>query len=492
MALRQLMLSRKIAAKKEELDKLLARKAELAEQRSALTTREAELEAAVNEITEETPEEERTEAEAAVSEWEGQVAECEAAQAENEQAAVNLQNEIDGLQRELDELNARAAAPQGQPAQEPAPVEDAAEVRSERKGSRMIRMMGMFGTAQQREALFAREDVKAFAQRVRQLGKEKRAVSGGEILIPQVMLPMLCEQVEASSKLLKYVNFQSVNGTAREPIMGTIPEGVWTEMCANLNELVLVFNDVEVDGYKVGGFIPVCNALLEDNDVNLVAQVLFALGRAIAIALDKAILYGTGTKMPKGIVTRLAETAAPANYPATARPWADLHTSNIVKITAANSVGVKLFQSILAAFGNAKSTYGAGGKFWAMNEKTHTKLVAEALNFNAAGALVAGVEGTMPVIGGAIEELDFIPDDNIIAGYGEQYLLAERAGVSLATSEHFMFTADKTVFKGTARYDGQPAIAEGFVVIGMNGATPATSATFAPDTANTTGGTTGG
>ena len=374
------------------------------------------------------------------------------------------------------------------PAEEPAsdPDEDAAEEgRSERKVKRTMNIRTMFGTAQQRAALFARDDVKQFAQRVRQLGKEKRTVSGGELLIPEVILPLLKEQVEQNAQLLRYVNLQSLTGTARENIMGTIPEAVWTEMCATLNELSLGFNDVEVDGYKVGGYIPVCNALLEDNDINLVSQILFALARAIAIALDKAILYGTGTKMPLGIVTRLAQTAKPTGYPTTARAWADLHTSNIKSITAANSTGIKLFQNILDVFGNAKKKYGAGGKFWAMNEKTHNKLTAEALTFNAAGAIVSGMGDTMPVLGGDIVELDFIPDNVIIAGYGELYLLVERAGIQIAMSEHYKFIEDKTVYKGTARYDGKPAIAEGFVAFGIAGATVSASAvTFTEDTAN--------
>jgi len=119
-----------------------------------------------------------------------------------------------------------------------------------------------------------------------------------------------------------------------------------------------------------------------------------------------------------------------------------------------------------------------------MKEKTHMALVGEAMSFNANGAIVTGINNTMPVIGGDIVELDFIPDNNIIAGYGELYLLAERAGVKLASSEHFLFTSDKTVFKGTARYDGKPVIAEGFVVIGVNNTTPAATVTFAADSAN--------
>lgn len=484
--LKQLLLTRKIASKREELEKLKATRAELDQAREAMKTREAELEAAVKEITAETPEEDRAEIEKAVSEFEAQVKEADDAIEENEKATVDLTGEIDGLENELKTLNEKAEKPAPAapvPAPEADPVAD--EAPEERKVTRMYKIRKMFGTTAQRDAMFARDDVKAFATQLRKMGKEKRAVSGGDLLIPEIMLPMIREQVEENSQLLKYVNLQEVGGTARETIMGTIPEAVWTEMCANLNELSLVFNDAEVDGFKVGGFIPVCNALLEDNDVNLVSQVLFALTRSIAIALDKAILYGAGTKMPQGIVTRLAQTAAPATYPATARPWADLHTSNIITITAANSTGIKLFQAILGAFGNAKKKYGAGGKFWAMNEKTHTKLVSEALNFNAAGALVAGVNSTMPVIGGDIVELDFIPDDNIVAGYGELYLVGERAGVALASSEHFLFTSDKTVFKGTARFDGKPVIAEGFVAIGVNGTAPSTTVTFAQDTANT-------
>jgi HK97 family phage major capsid protein len=93
----------------------------------------------------------------------------------------------------------------------------------------------------------------------------------------------------------------------------------------------------------------------------------------------------------------------------------------------------------------------------------------------------------MPVLGGAIEVLDFVPDNIIIAGYPDLYLLAERAGSTLAASEHVRFIEDQTVFKATARYDGKPVIPAAFVVFGVNGATIATqlaTVTFAQDTAN--------
>ena len=120
-----------------------------------------------------------------------------------------------------------------------------------------------------------------------------------------------------------------------------------------------------------------------------------------------------------------------------------------------------------------------------MNHKTKVALLANALEVNSAGAIVAGMEAQMPVIGGEIVELSFIPDNNIVFGYGDLYVLAERAGFRLDNSEHAMFVNDKTVFRGTARYDGQPSIAEAFGVLTIVNSAPTTSGiTFASDTAN--------
>ena len=485
--LRQLLLTRKIAAKRAELDKLKAERAELDEKRTALKTREAELEAAVNEMTEETPEEDRAAVDAEVQEFEGQVAEADAAEAANDAAQVNLQNEIDGLQRELDELNAKATTPAAAPA-EAAPTEapaetDAEDIRSERKGRTMIRKL--FKTAQERAAFLAREDVKNYLTEVRSAIREKRAITNAGLTIPDVMLELIRHEVAQASKLLGYVRVRNVGGKARQNIAGAIPEGVWTEMCASINELTIGFHQVEVDGYKVGGYIAICNAILEDSDYDLAAEIVSAIGGAIAKALDKAILFGTGTKMPIGIVTRLAQTSQPANWGANAPAWTDLHTSNIKKLNIASSTGAEFFATLIENLGIAKDWYNAGGLFWVMNRKTHIKLMTKALAFNSAAALVANTE-FMPVLGGTVIEFedDQIADNEIIGGFGGNYLLAERAGVEFASSDIPLFLQDQTVFKGTARYDGMPVAGEAFVVVNFANTDPTTSKDFPEDEAN--------
>lgn len=453
----------KVIMLRKKLSEVTKKLTEAREKTKELATREKELEAAIEEAQTEEEKE-------AVSQ---EVEQYEKDKEENDESVRTLEKEVSDTESELAELESKQR--QAEPAPE-ARMRGVETVKTTRK-----KFFGM--TVQERDAFFARDDVHAFLERVRTLGTQNRAITGAELTIPSVMLELLRENIEEYSKLYKHVRVQSVPGKARQTIQGTIPEAVWTEMNAAINELSLVFNDAEVDGYKVAGYMVINNAVLKDSDIDLASTIITSLGQSIGLALDKAILYGTSKKMPTGVVTRLAQATKPETYPNTAREWKNLSSSNIVSIAAAKK-GVDLFKEIVIASGNAKGKYSTGNRFWAMNETTKTKLVAEALSFNAAGAIATGMGDTMPIVGGAIETLDFIPDNVIVGGYGDLYLLAEREGAQITQSEHVKFLEDQTVYKGLARYDGLPVIAEGFVAIGILGTTPTADMTFAEDTAN--------
>ena len=456
MALKKLMLRKNIEDKKAALAKLREAEADF-------EAREKELAASIEEVN---TQEERD----AVM---GEIEKFDSEKAEHDQKVTDLDKEVRDLEAELEALEKKDEAPA------PAPADPEPEERKDKRHMETRKFFGM--NTQERDAFFAREDVKNFLETVRTSMKEKRAVNNAGLLIPDVMLPLLRQVTEENSKLIGKVNRQSVPGTARQTISGTIPEAVWTEMCGKLNELDMLFNGVEVDGYKVGGFIAICNAILEDSDIALATEIINTLGAALGYALDKAIVYGTGTKMPLGIVTRLAQTAQPADYPAAARPWADLHTSNLKKT---NATGQALFKEIVKAKKATNNKYSKGSLVYLMSENTKDDLTVESIGVNLNGAIIAGMQGTMPITGGEIVELSFIPDGDIVLGHLDTYLLAERAGVQIGSSEHVRFIEDQTVFKGTARYDGLPVIAEAFAVINIKNTNPTTSVSFAPDTAN--------
>ena len=471
--LKVLLLRKKLDTAKKALEALRAKDADF-------DKRESEIAQSIEEASNmEGTDEEIAEAQKTVEEATDAF---EAEKATHKEEEAKLESEINELEEAIAaEEAAQDAQPEAQPEEGRSEVKKM-EVRTMRN-NRFFKNLSV----EERTRMFEQDDVREYLSNIRTCIKEKRAINNAGLLIPEVFIGLLKENIENYSKLYKYVRTLSIGGKGREIVQGTIPEGIWTECCAVLNELTLAFNDVEVDCFKVGGYFKVCNALLEDSDIDLAATLLEAISQAIGIALDKAILYGRNAantqKMPQGIVSRLAQTSEPANYPATARPWVDLHSTNIVILTA-GLTGAALFKQIVLASGKAKNKYSRGTKLWVMNETTYTTLMAETVSVDANGKIVSGVSDVMPVVGGAIEVLNFIPDNVIIGGYFDLYLLGERAGKQFAESEHAFFIQDQTAFKGTARYDGQPVIAEAFVVIGLEGTTPTADMPFAPDTAN--------
>lgn len=471
--LKVLMLRRSIDAKKAEL-------AELERKDADFQTREAELENAINEV-----EPGNAEQEAAVN---AEIETYEADKAAHDEAKQKLSADIEGLEAELDEIERNAPKP-------PAPESrkttenlrgdmhmESISIRSLPKTARAFDAL----PADRRSAILAQEDTKTFLSQLRGMKGQQRAVAGAELTIPITFLELISENMYRYSKLLNRVRVRNVTGEARQTVAGTVPEAVWTEMCGAINELTFQFNQVTVDGYKVAGFIPVCNSILEDSDINLASWIVELISESIGLAMDKAILYGKGaaSKMPLGIVTRLAQTSKPSDYPANAPAWEDLHESNIKKIGGTGATGAQFWASLTEATGATHTRYSRGELFWVMNSKTLTTLRSKLITFTAAGDIVANLFAVLPIVTGNIDILEFMPDGDIVGGYGDLYLLSMRAGLTVESSREVQFIQDNTVFKGKQRADGQPVIPGAFVAININNVEVTTVMDFAADTAN--------
>ena len=471
--LKVLMLRRSIDAKKAEL-------AELERKDADFQTREAELETAINEV-----EPGNAEQEAAVN---AEIETYEADKAAHDEAKQKLSADIEGLEAELDEIERNAPKP---PTPESHKTTDnvrgdmhmeTINIRALPKTARAFDAL----PAERRSAILAQEDTKTFLSQLRGMKGQSRAITGAELTIPVVFLDLIAENMFRYSKLLNRVRVRNVSGQARQTIAGTVPEAVWTEMCGAINELNFVFNQVTLDGYKVAGYVPVCNSLLEDNDINLASWIVEMLSESIGLAMDKAILYGKGSasRMPLGIVTRLAQENAPSDYPANAPAWVDLHETNILKIGGNSVTGAQFWSALMTATGATYTRYNRGTMFWAMNSKTYATLKSKLITFTATGDIVANLFGSLPIVTGDIDVLEFIPDGDIIGGYGDLYLLAQRSGMSIESSYEVQFLQDNTVFRAKQRADGMPIIPGAFVAININNQEVTTAMDFAADTAN--------
>ena len=478
MALKALVLQNRINTLNARLQELQAKDADFTAREESLT---ADIMAAQTE-------EERQAVEAAATAFDTD-------QAAHESAKAAIVADIQAAQTELAGIEEK----QTPPAQAAAPE---AEHNNERMTTTMIpqtsvqirhlpltqRAFDALPMAQRNE-IVAQEDVQTFFAKLRSMKGANAALQGGELTIPVIFLDLIAENMYRYSKLLNRVRIRDVGGEARQTIAGTVPEAVWTEMCGVINELTFKFNQVTLDGWKLAGFIPVCNSLLEDSDLNLASWIVEMLSEALGLGMDKAILYGkgAGNHMPLGIVTRLAQTSQPEGYPANAPAWVDLHTSNIKSISA-DATGTTFWAALQRAVIPAYNRYARGEMFWAMNSKTYGELKARAIATNLSGEFVAMIGGSLPIVSGDIDILEFMPDNDIVGGFGDLYLTVIRRGMSIEQSREVQFIQDNTVFKAKMRADGTPVIPQAFVAINIAGSTPATSMQFAADTANTVSG----
>ena len=467
MALKVLML-------RSRLTPLLAELQAFETTRAGFAAREADLE---RDIADAQTDEERSVVSAAVDAFEQE-------RSTNAAEIARVQQAIDAINDEIRSLEAaQTPPPASQPNNDPGATNHKRSVQPMPIIDTERRWFGL--SYQQRDALLAQDSTKEFLQRFRQLRAQQNSATGAELGIPTEFMQILRDLTYQNSKLWPYIHSESIRGNARQNIVGTGAEAVWSEMLANINEITLDFTQLEMDGYMLAGYMAISNAVLQDDsDLQLLTSILNAMGEANARAMDKAIVYGTGKKMPVGFITRLAASAKPDWWNNDQGDFSDLHSSHILKLDIDSTSGAAFFGTLIESLGIADPKYSDGRVFWVMNRKTHIKLMAKALAFDASAALAAGINNTFPIIGGDIVELEFMADNDIAGGFGSLMRMVEREGMSIASSDIPLFLRNMTVFRSIGRYDGKPARGEAFVLVNFHNTQPTTSISFAPDLAN--------
>ncbi|WP_039657580.1 phage major capsid protein [Clostridium tyrobutyricum] len=427
MAVRQLLLTKKVNEKRTKLNNII-------ELEKGFNKRAKELSLAT--------EESKTDEEVSTVEEEADKLDADKKYVDENKS--KLESEIADLEGELQELNIKE--PKNDTGSQSA-SRSKIDTTNIRGG---LRMRGnKYETREQMLERLNREEVRKFYTGIADVVNEKRTVSGTDTIIPEAVINMIQVRLGDYSALYNEVYVQPLTGTARIIMDGAIPEGIWTEMTDSVQELSTAFSDTELDGYKVGGFIPVANSILEDNMINLANFIETRLSMAIAKALDKAILTGiTEGKQPTGIITALGETG--------------LETHNV------NSDGtLKDIVSHMDLIDDGEDGAPISEVIAVMKRSFYYSRIAPQTFLATSDGKYVIQTAQSPRLpdGTRIVFSQYMPDNTIILGDFKKYLLGERKGVQLAVSDQVRFVEDQTVFKGTARYDGKPIYPNYFVKI---------------------------
>lgn len=422
--LRQLVISKKIEQRKNALAELLI-------EEENIQKRSEELEAMARDA--------KTEEELAAVEDE--VTKLEAQKTEVDEKKSKLQGEIAELENELEQLNAK----------EP---NDQQRSNQKRGGTEMAKE---YHIAQVRKMLETGEyynlpEVREFYDKFKNL----RAVSGGDLTIPNVIINRILDIVGDYTTLYPRVDKIRVSGTARILIDTDTSAASWIEMGASIpTGDVGTITKVDFDGFKVGKVTFVDNYLLQDSIINIDDYVVRKIARAIAKALDLAILKGQGAtnKQPEGIIP---------NIPA----------GNQKTVTADDKLLVNLLKHVSLVDTGDDSV---GEIVAVMKRQTYyNRLLEYTINVNSEGNVVGKLPNlTQPDLCGIPVVFNQNMDvDKVLFGVLDQYTMVIREDISIDRSEHVKFVEDQMAFRGKGRFDGKPVRPEAFALVTIEDPVP--------------------
>ena len=217
--------------------------------------------------------------------------------------------------------------------------------------------------------------------------------------------------------------------------------GYWVSEAGTVTATKPKFREIELKLNKLMGLYYATDELLQDSAA--MDQILRdAFSEELAFKTDDALVRGTGTGQPLGImnagclITQAKETSQAED-------------------TIVHENISKMWNRLLAQ--------SRANAVWLINQEAEPQLEAMALAIGTGGtlspmAIEYMTKGTIkgrPVI--PVEQAAALGDKgDIILADMDKYLLADKGGVQAASSMHVMFLYDEMAFRVTYRVDGQP------------------------------------
>lgn len=364
-----------------------------------------------------------------------------------------LETEINNIEKESSDLEAEKKTVEEEIEALEEELQDVQDRASKSNKNKQIRTKGEkeeMNRLQVREMLkngeyYKRNDVLEFYEQFKNL----RAVTGGELVIPEVVVNRIMDILGDYSTLYPIVDKIQIKGTARILIDTDTTPATWVEQNAAIPAGdVGTLGSIDFDGYKVGKVTFVDNFMLQDSIINLDEYISKKIARAIALALDGAILNGTGVagKQPEGILP-----AVPAENKVTVAQTGST-MADYVKPIGLIDTGLDSVGDITAVM--TRSTY-------------YAYFLEMSINVNSEGNLVGKLPNlTRPdILGIPVVFNNSMAPDQVLYGDFQQYTLVERENIAIDNSEHVRFVEDQMAFRGKGRFDGKPTKAEAFALI---------------------------
>lgn len=261
-------------------------------------------------------------------------------------------------------------------------------------------------------------------------------------VIPTTTLNRIEELLRQTSALYPYATVLNVPGYLTIPTEKTTNAASWVEEGHKSEDSDDETDSISFAAYKLIRTVAITAEVSAMSIDAFEAYIIKKLTEQMAIAIENAIVNGSGNGQPKGI---LKET---------------YDQTNSIEYSTMDA------QDITGIIALLKSSYKPSARF-SMSGKTLWGTVASIVDENNKPVFIPNVEGGFAgrIFGIPVIENDYIEEGTVILGDFSKYTINFNSPIQLATDTSVEFRAGDKVYRAMALLDGKVVNTEAFVVL---------------------------
>ena len=276
-------------------------------------------------------------------------------------------------------------------------------------------------------------------------------------LVPPTVFERVFEDLRQNHPLLSEIDFVNTTGVTEWVTRNNDVEAAWWgPLCdAIKKKLEMAFKKERTDLYKLSAYVPVCKAMLDLGPEWLDRFVREILFESLSIALELAIIAGTGKEQPIGMMKDLAGAVVDGVYP-------DKAAKKINDLKPA-TLGTEVMSPLTKG-----GTRAVPSALIIVNPLDYwSKIFPNTTFMSAAGTYVYGI---LPIPAKIIQSIA-VPQGKMIAGMAKDYFMGVGSTQKIEYSDHYKFLEDERTYIAKQYANGRPIDNNSFLLFDISGMT---------------------
>lgn len=284
--------------------------------------------------------------------------------------------------------------------------------------------------------------------------QEKKGFENLDVVMPKTIFDRVFEDLRQNHPLLTEIEFTNTTGVTEWITRTSECEAAWWgELTDEIKKkLSHGFAKEKTDTYMLSAYMPVSIPMLELGPEWLDRYVREVLSEAIAIALELAIVAGTGKSQPIGMIKNLKGSVLEGVYPdKDAVELPDFLPETLGKVIMAplTKEGKRAVPKVLLVVNPVD--------YWEKVFPATTYLTQN-------GTYVYGV---LPIPATIIQSVA-VPKGKMVAGMAKDYFLGVASGQKIEYSDQYQFLANIRTYKTTQYATGHPKDNDSFILVDIS------------------------